>query len=462
MENGVASKRARSAPDLDDPNVDEANGHSHTPFNGDGDGNMNGTNSNKTHDQWSKALARRAFRHDPWVSHFARGYFNETNKVVELFTQVEAGSGDVAFWTRVEKRVQQDLELSFAINRIDHNLFGGRFTWATPSSGSYNAKSIGELTRIKWSLLEGNMSIDQAFTEMNDVVTGARLTPWEKFFHCTLLAMTFYKGEIAEAGWAVVCALLASVVIVVDAKFFSLHGTDDFVAAFLVGVVGETARRTDKTLCSQAIVMGTLTWFFYGTPLVLGMMEVLDGWAINGVTRFWMAIIKTYSLALGAAMGTWLSNFWMGEDNINAGVSCTLATSETNIAYVTILPIVSFAAQGQLKVGHWQMLPTLITQQIAWWTQVLIDQVAKQNTVISNVGPSFAATLTAYVLVDVMRRRRPKTDLGLPLKGPGLPLRPGLPSKDRAALYSKPAGPSKDLGALKDRAAPLKTWGSAL
>ncbi|KAG1679631.1 hypothetical protein FOA52_006148 [Chlamydomonas sp. UWO 241] len=329
--------------------------------------------------------------------------------------------------------LEEELEIKIHVNTVEHSLYGGRFQWTTETETDFSSKNVGDVSHAIHAIIEDGMSASEAFREMQAAVNGSHLTRIERFFfynelgrHLLLLtlaftsAATFFRGTIIDACWAIVAGLIAVAVLAVDKHVMSLHGTVDFVVGVLIALFGVSVGQI-RGVCAESIVLAALIWFFYGSTLVLGMLEVFDGFIVNGVTRFNMAIVRTFGLALGASVGSYFADFYRVllpgtlPEVIDSGGSpllneaCMISRAEPGINslifYLVLFPVLALAAQMQMRVGRGKMFATFCAQMAAWWSQLAIQKYAEQNTIIASIGPAFVATLTGYIGVGIMRIR---------------------------------------------------------
>lgn len=52
------------------------------------------------------------------------------------------------------------------------------------------------------------------------------------------------------------------------------------------GIIGGLWYKFVDPCCLNAVFLGTLYWFFYGTAFVIGILEIIAGELETGVTRF--------------------------------------------------------------------------------------------------------------------------------------------------------------------------------
>merc|ERR1740133_132924 len=97
---------------------------------------------------------------------------------------------------------------------------------------------------------------------------------------------------------------------------------NDVIVGMVTGtIVGLFYRFQGGHQCLTAITLGTLYWFFYGTAFVIGLLEIIAGELLTGVTRFIAVSVKTFVLCLGASFGLqWVSQdvnstWWAQGDN---------------------------------------------------------------------------------------------------------------------------------------------------
>jgi len=323
--------------------------------------------------------------------------------------------------------LQDELDIVFHLTCIDFKLFGGRFAWTTKISGDYHSKNIGDVSYVVHSVLEDGMDPKEAFQNFASAISGSNLTIVERFLFYNVVGrsmllvliaftatMSFFQGDIIDGAFAIPAAVAAALVLIFDTQVLSLYGATDFACAFVITVIAETIGKAYPDVCSSAITLGTMFWFYYGCPLVLGLLEVFDGYPVNGVVRFTSAVVKTVCLAIGASLGSWVAGFYslaavappppalLPVPRIDR---CVLQYDKTlKWVYDAILfPVCAICGQMQLRVGRGKIIVTLMSQLLAYWSQVLLQSLGNQNSAIINFAPAYLCTLFSYVGVAVMR-----------------------------------------------------------
>ncbi|KAG1679632.1 hypothetical protein FOA52_006149 [Chlamydomonas sp. UWO 241] len=326
--------------------------------------------------------------------------------------------------------LEDELEITIHVHTVEHSLYGGRFQWTTKTVMDFSSKSVGDVSHAIHAIIDDGMSTSEAFREMQAAVNGSHLNKVEKFFfynelgrYLLLLTLsftstaTFYNGTVIDASWAIVAGLIAIGVLAFDKHVMGLHGTTDFVVGVLVALFGVSVSAS-QNLCAEAIVLAPLIWFFYAAHLVMGLLEVFDGFIVNGVTRFNMAIIRTFGLALGASVGAYFADLYGGIAPVvlPKGVvrspllsdACVLEVDtgiNSLILYMVLFPVLALAAQMHMRVGRGKMIATFGAQMAAWWSQTAMQAFAENNSIMASIGPAFVATMAGYIGVGIMRIR---------------------------------------------------------
>lgn len=125
----------------------------------------------------------------------------------------------------------------------------------------------------------------------------------------------FFGGDLRDAGVAAVCGIMAGLIEwALSSKSIFANVNDsklliDFLIGLSTGIIGGLFYRSynylpnEDNFCLQAVFLGTLYWFFYGTAFVIGLLEIIAGELQTGVTRFLAVSVKTFVLSVGSATG---------------------------------------------------------------------------------------------------------------------------------------------------------------
>jgi hypothetical protein len=138
-------------------------------------------------------------------------------------------------------------------------------------------------------------------------------------------AVMFFGGDWVDGAVAAVCGLVAGLIqfVLGSSSCFLARShpfpcrqagevgnvvVDVFVGMSTGAIAGLFYRFGGEGHCITAIALGTLYWFFYGTAFVIGLLEIIAGELLTGVTRFIAVSVKTFVLCLGASFGLqWVS-----------------------------------------------------------------------------------------------------------------------------------------------------------
>ncbi|KAG1663877.1 hypothetical protein FOA52_014690 [Chlamydomonas sp. UWO 241] len=318
--------------------------------------------------------------------------------------------------------LQDALEIHINLTSVHYQLYGGHYVWMSLITVDWNTKNLGDVSKAVSDVLECGVPASQALAELQTALAGGNLNALEKYLFYNSLGRSFltiivafsataafYNGDVRDSAWAVLAALAAVAVTLIDAHVVPLRGTSDFIIAYLVALLADAATQVSGDVCAQAVELGALFWFFYGRPLVLGMMEVLDGFLVNGVVRFMTAVIKTFGLSLGVSLGAWavsggVSDAVLPQGGVPPGSACPdgphlVRPLQSHLLFI----LCALGMQGSMHVGRGKVLVTLISQQAAWWTHVAMLAYAPTGTVIDSLAPAFACAMAANIGVTIMR-----------------------------------------------------------
>lgn len=187
--------------------------------------------------------------------------------------------------------------------------------------------------RIANALVDGQINVHEALVYQQETKEGRhtarsgyyiRTYPGRLFLYpgqAATCAVIFFSGEWIDAGISLLTGLAAGLI---EWYLQSLGGRATILLDTLVGIatgaIGGLFFRysADGSACVEdpmneaacaaapclpAIYLGTLYWFFYGTAFVIGILEIIAGELVTGVTRFVGVAIKTFVLSLGASLG---------------------------------------------------------------------------------------------------------------------------------------------------------------
>lgn len=100
----------------------------------------------------------------------------------------------------------------------------------------------------------------------------------------------------------------------------------DLLVGLAIGIVqGLFWNYKPSNYCLTASALGSMYWFFYGTAFVIGLLEIIAGELITGVTRFIAVSVKTFVLSMGCSFGLrWclganVSTIWHTQNSYGCG-----------------------------------------------------------------------------------------------------------------------------------------------
>ncbi|KAL7556657.1 hypothetical protein ACA910_017595 [Epithemia clementina (nom. ined.)] len=154
-------------------------------------------------------------------------------------------------------------------------------------------------------------------------------------------------------------------------------------------------------VCFRAQVLGSIMPYFFGIAFVLSLYEITQDMIITGITRFFLATLKSFELAFGVAIGLWVAGFGSQSrfDDIDVTNCSRLDDSVDPVWFTCIYPILAVGVLMDLRVSpvHWPVC--LLTQLLSVKSQYLLSIVWKQPIFISNFIPGFLATVSAQLLI---------------------------------------------------------------
>lgn len=137
---------------------------------------------------------------------------------------------------------------------------------------------------------------------------------------------------------------------------------------------------------------------------VISISEMTNGQMIVGLTRFSMAIVRSYGLAFGAVLGIGLAAFG-GEERFTAIlVPCTEKSHQIDSkAWMALFyPICCLAALMQMRVALRHYLICLIIQAAAYGFQLLFSSELAYSDFVADVLATLIAALVAQLCLFVM------------------------------------------------------------
>jgi hypothetical protein len=115
--------------------------------------------------------------------------------------------------------------------------------------------------------------------------------------------------------------------------------------------------------CLTAISLGTLYWFFYGTAFVIGLLEIIAGELLTGVTRFVAVSVKTFVLCLGCSQGLQavsadVAQVWL-EQQENCSADFDISTQWFRLPLYTLCAATCLGQYRFPIADYWRGLVTL-------------------------------------------------------------------------------------------------------
>jgi len=217
-------------------------------------------------------------------------------------------------------------------------------------------------------------------------------------------ATVFFGGTWYDLGFAAVCGLVGGIVASICTAHEQLTGVMDYVVAILTALISVASVTLFHTkTCFSAQVLGTLYWFFYRTAFVLSLYEMTNNQLMTGVLRFAQAALRSYGLAFGAIIGVWFSAYATDDRLDILLVQCSTRDGQiSDVWFILLFPLAGIACLMQFRVSLRHFPVCLMVQAVAYGSQYLLGTVWKQLDFISNLIPTFLATVSSSVMVSIL------------------------------------------------------------
>mmetsp|Transcript_29264 Transcript_29264/g.79178 ORF Transcript_29264/g.79178 Transcript_29264/m.79178 type:complete len:690 (+) Transcript_29264:138-2207(+) len=246
---------------------------------------------------------------------------------------------------RFDLRTTWNLGVTDLIFRVEDGLY--ELHRRVPYDYDSEFQNICEKTAV--ALIEGDIGIHDALIFQSEMKTGKytcksglflRRTPGRLVlypFQAATCCVVFFQGDWYDAGIAALCGITAGLIewaLSSKRVFTNVNDSkmllDFFIGVSTGGIGGLFFRYFSEHVCLNAIFLGTLYWFFYGTAFVIGLLEIIAGELQTGVTRFLAVSVKTFVLSVGSAVGLTLviqgdvHNVWTNQFEPESGICNTL------------------------------------------------------------------------------------------------------------------------------------------
>jgi len=326
-----------------------------------------------------------------------------------------------------------DLRMSWELGvlRLKFRIEDGDYELHRKVPYDYDSEFQDLYMKIAVALMEGHIDVNAALLYQTETKQGKHTAPGGLFlrdfpgrlilypleaFTC---AIVFFGGDWMDGGVAALTGFAAGLIeywlsTVGDVGKIIL----DLAVGMSTGVIsGLFYRYMGGEHCLSAIALGTLYWFFYGTAFVIGLLEIVAGELLTGVTRFIAVSVKTFVLCLGASFGLqWVSldvnQVWRDQAN-NCNKTFNIADQWFRLPMYVLC---SASCLGQYRfpiVDYWR---GLVVQVVAYEVQFRLQQYWEDShsesqsnidSAASNLVGAAAAVVAAVLLygfINLLRR----------------------------------------------------------
>ena len=227
----------------------------------------------------------------------------------------------------------------------------------------------------------------------------------------------FFDGTWVDAGFAVLTGLVAGCIHYVASKNPTVGELEDMLVSIVTAMISTMAATVlpDST-CFLAQVLGTLFTYLYGVAFMVSLYEIYNRQLVTGVTRLALALINSYGLAFGAAIGLWLAWYGGGDRFDLASQDCDNLDDQVPLSATWIFYLLTmFGALMELRVGLREWPICIAVQIVAVSAQYLMTELWDQPAFIANVLPTFIATVFAHALITCLSWCKLSPHLEIPL-----------------------------------------------
>lgn len=315
-----------------------------------------------------------------------------------------------------EKLGIQDLTLDIEVFATRWNFRQGLVSVSHPIAFDYDMESVDVLSKIGRSVLNGPMTPMDGLRLIRDheVLISKKCSRIESYYRdfpgrglviplmAASCAGVYFEGTWPDVGFAAVCGVAGGIVAWCGVLNNQIQAIADYLAAIFVAMISVGfVHAFPDSACFSAEVFGTLYWFLYGTAFVISIYEVTNNQLMAGVTRLFSAILRSYGLAFGAALGLWFSAW--DDDRWDAVTDeCSTKTNQIDgLWFILLFPLSGIACLFQFRVRLSHFLVCLMVQTIAYGSQYLLGNVWKQPDFFANMVPAYLATIASHVFISV-------------------------------------------------------------
>ena len=159
-------------------------------------------------------------------------------------------------------------------------------------------------------------------------------------------------------------------------------------------------------VCFRAQILGSLFCFLYGISFIMSLYEITQNLVITGLTRFCLAVLKTFGQGFGVAIGLWVAGYGSPDRFVHIASKCSNSSplAVDPIWFPYIYPFVAMGALMHLRVSPKHRFICMLTQLLALKSQYLLSIAWKQPMFVANFIPAFLATITAHVLIVTLHK----------------------------------------------------------
>jgi uncharacterized membrane protein YjjP (DUF1212 family) len=345
--------------------------------------------------------------------------------IVRLIDSLHASFYATFLSQPLAKKLAHHLEIPDLIVEID--VFKTRWSFRQGAvsvvhtiSFDYDCHSINQLTKIGMGVLNDRITPAEGLRLIRVVESGRKFSEGEDlyrdfpgralvlpFMACTC-ATVYFEGTWHDLYWSATTGLLCGLIAWGCSVWPQLFGVMDILVAITTAMMTIAAVTAQpESTCFSAQVLGNLYWFLYGTAYVLSVYEIINGQQVlTGMTRFVLAIFRSYVLAFGVVLGTWFAG-WNDDREFFIARQCSEATEQMGDRwYILLFSVNAVSCLMQFRVGLRHFLVCFLVQAAAYGLQYSLQNVWEQPEFIANLVPAFAAVVLAQMLYTAAHRMK--------------------------------------------------------
>lgn len=296
----------------------------------------------------------------------------------------------------------------------------------------YDSEFQTKYMKTAVALVEGHIGVHDALLYQSGLKDGKYTCPNNLFlrsnpgrlilypFQAATCSMIFFGGDWLDAGVSALCGIVAGLIEwALSSKrcFSNVNETKlliDFLVGLSTGLIGGLCFEhvsNSGDFCLEAIFLGPLYWFFYGTAFVIGLLEILCGELQTGVTRFLAVAVKTFVLSIGSAIGLTLvlrGEAYTSWRTSNESDACHSYLDDGWSKYILYL-LCSVSVLGQYRFTLLDYWAGLIVQLVAYLAQQRVQKMCNytfaldgMDGVFANIAGAAATVASACLLASVV------------------------------------------------------------